>query len=162
MICGRRLEELTSHGMTIYLQPSDFDDPAPPFRSGAAGHMWLGDGGDFERDTRVRISSNTTHALLRHGVVAELNRLPLMGELGRGRDVVIPQAVLIEAADVFYEADRKTYGAGADWEFEVGVDTAGRACRVRIDNREYQRGLLRLTDLLNAASRIGYAAWIRI
>jgi hypothetical protein len=149
--------------MTIYLQPSDFDDPTPPFRTGAAGRVWLSDAGDFERDTRVHISANTTHALIGHGVVSELNRLSLMGELGSGRDVVIPQAELCAAADVLYEADRKTYGGeNAGWEFEVGIDAVGRACRVRVDNREYQRGLLRLTDLLNAASRIGYAAWIRI
>ena len=65
-----------------------------------------------------------------------------------------------DAAHVLYEADRKTYGGV--WEFDAGVDHSGHSCRVRIDNREYQRGLLRLTDLLNSASRVGYAAWIRI
>jgi len=143
-----------------YLRPEEFEAPPPPFRRGEGGHLWLGDGGDFERDTRVRISANTTHALLGHGVVEALNRLPLMGTLGSGLDTVVPQAALRTAVEILYEADRKTYGGS--WEFEVGVDANGAACRVRVDNREYQKGLLRLTDLLNAASRIGYGVWLRI
>jgi hypothetical protein len=148
------------HVTTRYLRRDEFLAPGAPFRTGVGGHLWLGDDGSFERDTRVRISSNTTHALLGHGVIDELNRLPLMGELGSGRDTVIPQAELGNAAAILYEADRNTYGG--QWEFDVGVDVSGTNCRVRIENREYQSGLLRLTDLLNAASRIGHAAWLRI
>jgi hypothetical protein len=146
--------------VTPTLWGGERDAPSPPFRSGAGGHLWLGGDGAFERDTRVRISPNTTHAMLGHGVVDELNRLPLMGELGNGLDTVIPQAELRAAAGILYEADRNTYGG--TWEFEVGFDTSGTLYRIRIDNREYQSGLLRLTDLLNAASRIGYAVWLRI
>jgi hypothetical protein len=146
--------------VTTTLRGEELDAPCPPFRSGAGGHVWLGEGGAFERDTRVRISPNTTHALLGHGVVEALNRLPLMGELGNGLETVIPQAELRAAAEILYEGDRKTYGG--TWEFEVGFDTSGTLYRIRIDNREYQSGLLRLTDLLNAASRIGYAVWLRI
>ena len=146
--------------MTICLRGEEDDAPSPPFRTGAGGHVWLTDDGTFERDTRVRISANTTHAMRGHGVVDALNRLPLMGELGNGLDTVIPQAELRAAAVILYEADRNTYGG--EWEFEVGLDTSGTLYRVRIDNREYQSGLLRLTDLLNAASRIGYAVWLRI
>jgi len=144
----------------VYLQPEEFDAPPAPFRTGAGGHVWLSAGGDFETDTRVRLSANSTHALLGHGVVEDLNRLSLMGELGSGLDVVVPQEALSEAARLLYRADRKTYGG--TWEFEVGVDAAGRECRVRVDNREYQRGLLLLTDLLNSASRVGHAVWLRI
>lgn len=146
--------------VTTDLRGEAFGAPAPPFRTGTGGHLWLADDGAFERDTRVGISSNTTHAMLGHGVVDALNRLPLMGELGNGRDTVIPQAELRAAAVILYEADRNTYGG--EWEFEVGLDASGTLYRVRIDNREYQSGLLRLTDLLNAASRIGYAVWLRI
>ena len=146
--------------MTVYLQPDQFDAPPAPFRTGAGGHLWLGDDGEFETDTRVQISANSTHALLGHGVVADLNRLSLMGELGSGLEVVVPQETLSAAARVLYQADRKTYGG--TWEFAAGVDAGGRECRVRIDNREYQRGLLLLTDLLNSASRVGHAVWLRI
>ena len=83
-----------------------------------------------------------------------------MGELGSGLEVVVPQETLSAAARVLYQADRKTYGG--TWEFAAGVDAGGRECRVRIDNREYQRGLLLLTDLLNSASRVGHAVWLRI
>ena len=148
--------------MPIYLQPEQFDDPPAPFRSGAAGHVWLGPDGDFERDTRIHISANTTHALIGHGVLDELNALPLMGTLGGGLDVVIPQDELKRASAILFEADRTTYGPGSDWDFAVGVDSEDRPCRVRIDNREFQRGLLRISDVFEAASRIGAAAWVRI
>lgn len=146
--------------MTIYLNAADFHSPPPPFRLGEAGHVWLNAQGEFERETRLRLSANTTHALLGHGVVDELNRLPLMGEVGTGLDVVIPQEALPAATRIFYAADRNTYGG--EWEFGVGHDQHGEECRVRIDNREYQRSLARLSDVLSAASRIGYAAWLRI
>ena len=146
--------------MCIYLEAADSHAPPPPFRSGEAGHVWLNASGEFEQETKLRISANTTHALLGHGVVADLNRLPLMGELGTGLDVVIPQQVLPDATRVLYAADRNTYGG--EWEFSAGLDEHGVECRVRIDNREYQRSLARLSDVLTAAGRIGYAAWIRI
>ena len=93
-------------------------------------------------------------------MLAELNRLPLeLGKLGAGRDVLVPQAALDEAADILTEADRKTYGAS--FEFVVARD-ARREYRVRIANREYQRALARLRDLIVAASRQGYAVWLRI
>lgn len=144
----------------IYLRAADFHSPPSPFRSGEAGHVWLNAGGEFERETKLRLSANTTHALLGHGVVDELNRLPLMGELGTGMDVVIPQETLPRATRVFYAADRNTYGR--QWEFSAGRNELGRECRVRVDNREYQRSLARLSDVLSSASRIGYAAWLRI
>ena len=146
--------------VTTCLTGESSDAPSPPYRRGAGGHLWVSDDGGFEHDTRVRISANTTHALLGHGVIDELNQLPLMGELGSGLDTVIPQAELRAAAEILYEADRNTYGG--EWEFDVGFDADGTLHRIRIHNREYQSGLLRLTDLLNAASRIGYAAWLRI
>ena len=146
--------------MSVYLQPDQFDEPPAPFRTGAGGHVWLDGDGEFQTDTRVQISANSTHALLGHGVVADLNRLSLMGELGGGLEVVVPQEALSAAARVLYQADRKTYGG--TWEFVAGVDAGGQECRVRIDNREYQRGLLLLTDLLNSASRVGHAVWLRI
>lgn len=146
--------------VTTRLDGEDSGAPSPPFRTGSGGHVWATEGGGFEHDTRVRISANTTHAMLGHGVIEELNRLPLMGELGNGLDTVIPQAELRAAAEILYEADRNTYGG--EWEFDVGFDADGTLHRIRIHNREYQSGLLRLTDLFNAASRIGYAAWLRI
>lgn len=144
----------------IYLMPEQFDAPPAPFRTGAGGRVWLSELGELETDERVLLSANTVHALEGHGVLAELNRLPLeMGKLGDGRDVLVPQASLDEAADILTEADRKTYGA--TWEFVIARDAAAEY-RVRIENREYQRTLARLRDLIVAAGRQGYAVWLRI
>ena len=144
----------------IYLEPEHFDAPPPPFRSGAGGRVWLSGQGELLTDERVRISANTLHALEGHGVLAELNRLPLeLGKLGSGREVMLPQAALDEAAEILTEADRKTYGA--TWEFVVARER-GAEFRVRVDNREYQRALARLRDLIVAASRQGFAVWLRL
>lgn len=144
----------------IYLQPEQFDAPPAPFRTGAGGRVWLSERGELETDERLRLSANTVHALEGHGVIAALNRLPLeMGALGEGREVLVPQAALDEAADILTEADRKTYGA--TWEFVIARDALAEY-RVRIENREYQRALARMRDLIVAAGRQGFAVWLRI
>jgi hypothetical protein len=148
------------HVHVVYLEPEQFDAPPPPFRTGAGGRVWLSERGELETDERVRLSANTVHALEGHGVLSELNRLPLeMGKLGVGREVLLPQAALDDAAEILTEADRKTYGA--IWEFVIARD-ARVEYRVRIENREYQRALARLRDLVVAAGRQGFAVWLRI
>jgi len=147
----------------VYLQPEEFDAPPAPFRTGEAGHVWIGADGAPETDTQVRLSANTTHALLGHGVVNALNRLPLeMGPLGSGGDVMIPQAQLDEASAILVEADRMTYGG--TYEFCAGALPADPAvgCFVRVNNREYQRSLARLQFLVGTASRQGHAVRLRI
>ncbi len=145
----------------VYLQPHEFETPPAPYRTGEAGQVWMSRDGRVETDTEVILSANATHALLGHGVLDELNRLPLEGHVGGGLDVLVPHAVLEEAQQVFYDADRKTYGG--EWEFEVEAGANGRpAFWVRIDNREYQRTLSRLTFLLGSASRAGNAVRLRI
>ena len=145
----------------VYLQPEQFESPPPPFRTAEAGLVWLDEEGLPATDTRVRLSANATHALEGHGVLEALARLPLQGSLGGGRDVLVPQATLRDAAQVFYDADRNTYGG--TWDFLVFPREGDPPIeyRVRVDNREYQRSLLRLTDLLNLASRLGHAVRIR-
>jgi hypothetical protein len=144
----------------IYLEREQFDSPPPPFRTGAGGRVWMNERGELETDERVRLSANTVHALLGHGVVDALNRLPLeMAKLGAGREALFPQASLDDAADILTEADRNTYGA--TFEFVVARDAAAEY-RVRIENREYQRALARLRDLIVAAGRQGQAVWLRI
>jgi hypothetical protein len=145
----------------VYLSKRDFDAPPPPFRSAQAGLVWLEEDGLLETDTRVLLSANTTHALEGHGVLRALAALPLQGSLGDGQDVIVPQAALGDAAQVLYEADRNTYGG--IWDFLVYTEPGAVPIeyRVRVDNREYQRSLLRLTDLLNMASRVGHAVRLR-
>ena len=122
----------------------------------------MGEGGDIQTDVRVELSANSTHALIGHGVLKELNRLPLDGRLGDGRQVLLPPAVLDDASAVIARADRRTYGGA--WEFVAGVveEPERIEYRVRIRNREYQVTLARLTFLMSTASREGRAAWIRI
>lgn len=145
--------------------PEPGDHPA--LRTGEAGFVWLSERAELETNTRVLLSPNSTHALLGHGVVEALNRLPLeLAPVGSGRDTLIPQAVLDDASDVFYEADRKTYGG--IWTFDLSVSSTASAAearppvRLRIDNREYQRTLARLQDLVRGASRAGFAIRLRI
>ena len=59
----------------VYLLPEQAQAPPRPFRTGEAGCVWLCADGALERDTRVRLSANSTHALLGHGVVDSLNEL---------------------------------------------------------------------------------------
>lgn len=135
----------------------------PELRVGEAGWVWLNEGSEFETNTRVELSPNTTHALLGHGVVDALNELKLeMGPIGSGRDSLIPQAALEEASAILYEADRKTYGGVWEFGFALEPGPPPRQLRLRIDNREYQRSLARLQDLVRGASRSGHAVRLRI
>jgi hypothetical protein len=146
----------------VYLDPGAHDAPRAPLRRGEAGLLSLAGDGGFDTDVRVQLSPNSVHALFGHGVVDELNRLPLEGTIGEGAPAVIPPAALEDARDLFYQADRKTYGGA--WEFVVGR-TDGSApvqYRLRVDNREYQVTLVRLVDLATRASRYGHAVWIEI
>jgi hypothetical protein len=146
---------------TVYLDP-EAGSPPPPYRTGEAGHVWIAEDGDICTDVRVQLSANSTHALIGHGVLEDLNRLPLDGRLGEGRQVLLPPAVLDGAAAVIARADRRTYGG--TWEFLAGVVEVPERVeyRVRVRNREYQVTLARLSYLMSTASREGRAAWIRI
>ncbi len=149
----------------VYLESDQVPDPAIELRTGRAGRAWFDEEGAVETDARVDLSANTTHALLGHGVVDRLNDLELDGRLGSGREVLIPPVRSDEVLQVFYEADRKTYGKSYDFlvakrEGEEGEDAI--EFRIRIDNREYQRVLSRLQFLISTASREGMLVWIRI
>ncbi len=146
----------------VYLDPEAHDAPRPPLRTGEAGLLSAAGDDQLESEVRLRLSPNSVHALLGHGVVDRLNRLPLEGTIGEGVPAVIPPAALEGARGVFYDADRNTYGGS--WEFVVGQGDGPVAVeyRLRIDNREYQVTLVRLADLATQASRHGHAVWIQI
>lgn len=148
----------------VYLTESDDVPAAKLLRSGGAGCAWFDGDGAFELDTRVEISANSTHALMGHGVVAELNAMPLEGTLGEECEVLIPPPRLEAVRALLFEADRKTYGA--KYEFTVARETESGTgpveYRIEIDNREYQSTLSHLTFLMSVASREGLAAWIRL
>ena len=146
----------------IYLAADDFDDPPPPFRTGAAGLVRLDAEGEFELEERVRISANSLHAMVGHGVVDRLNALGLEGTLGSGAPVLFRPALIEDARSVLYAADRQTYGA--QYEFVVGREdgTPPTEYRVAVHNREYQVTLVRLVDVFQRASRHGEAVWIAL
>jgi len=146
----------------VYLGSETPDASRRFLRTGEAGLLTLAAEGGFDTDVRVRISPNSAHAMIGHGVVEELNRLPLDGTLGSGAPAVIPPARLEAARAIFYEADRKTYGGR--WEFAVGSDAGSEPTeyRVQIENREYQVTLVRLVDLATRASRYGHAVWLQL
>ena len=146
----------------VYLAPDDFDDPPPPFRTGAAGLVRLDDQGEFELEERVRISANSLHAMVGHGVVDRLNALGLEGTLGGGAPVLFRPGLVEDARSVLYEADRRTYGAS--YEFIVAREAGPPATeyRVAVLNREYQVTLVRLVDVFQRASRHGEAVWIAL
>jgi hypothetical protein len=152
----------------VYLSGSSEAGAPAILRTGEAGYLIAEANNQFSTETRVRLSENSTHALLGHGVVAALNELAIQGRVGRGLDVIIPPGELEAARRVFYAADSKTYGQ--DHEFVVGVpDEVAEnehveevEYRIKIDNREYQHALSGLQYLLSTASSEGMAVWIRI
>ena len=96
--------------------------------------------------------------MIGHGVVDALNALPIEGRVGDGEDALIPPAVLEDACSLFYEADRKTYGAIYEFVVATRLESELVEYRVRVDNREYQAALSRLTFLTSTASREGDVA----
>ena len=64
----------------VYLEPSEFDDPPRPFRTGTAGLVRLDADGEFELEERMRISANSLHATRRANVAAwSCVRMPSAG-----------------------------------------------------------------------------------
>ncbi|MAJ58748.1 MAG: hypothetical protein CBC48_01550 [bacterium TMED88] len=148
---------------TVYFD-HDADDQQirPPFRSGDAGFVWSNQDVGFETDSQVNISPNSLHALHGHGVVLQLGALDAaMGEVGNGQDAVFGPASVEQALRIFYEADRKTYGARHDLLVRGSRDGAEPEYRIIVDNREYQRTLSRLQYLCSTAARMGQGVRIR-
>jgi len=143
----------------IYYDHSTADSAQPEFRSGEAGLVHPDPDGGFHSDADVQIGPNSLHALLHHGVVEALARLPhALGSMDPGSDTIIQPTALDAAVGILYEADRMTYGR--TWEFVVqGGDADDRnsdtELRIVIDNREYQRTLARLQFLVTTASHRG-------
>lgn len=130
----------------------------PGFARGEAGHGKLVETGGLASEMRVPIPANAYHALLGHGVVEELNRLPLDGgPVGSGHEAWIRPAAAEQAAHILYEADRKTYGGS--WEFVAGRQDVPERIeyRIAIHNRQYQSTLSKLQFLAVTASRHGWA-----
>jgi hypothetical protein len=152
-----------SEPRTVYY---DHERPAgeqPGFPQGEAGPVVVKLDGEWTTRTEVWISPNSHCALIHHGVAGDLNAIPeCEGLAGSGRDALLPPSATEAVAGVFYEADRKTYGASYDFlAFEQDLPEPIHY-RIEIDNREYQATLSRLQFLSTTAARHGYGLRIRI
>lgn len=147
----------------VYYEHGTAGLPQPGFRSGAADRVVVGADGLAEPERAVLIPPNSLHALLGHGVVRELGRLPLVyGTLEARGEAVLRPTALSDASRILYEADRMTYGATHEF---LAHETRGPSpvqYRIVIDNREYQRTLARLQYLVTLAGREGYAVRLRL
>jgi hypothetical protein len=147
----------------VYYDHERADEGQCGFRRGHAGWVKPGADGVYEVEDRVCVPPNALHALYAHGVVAELNRLPLeVGPIAPGRDAVLRPVALDDASRVLYEADRRTYGR--TWEFVVDERAGPEPLQFRIviDNREYQRTLSQLQYLVTLGGRSGFGVRLRL
>jgi hypothetical protein len=134
----------------------------PGFRSGEAGIVdFTLDDAAQARLPRVAIPPNACHALVELGVASRLNLLPLeIGPIAHGREAVLFPSALGPAIDVLYAFENELWSGGRDYSaLELVVEPPGGDSevqyRLRFDRREFERSLLRLVDLLNAAWRSG-------
>lgn len=157
-----RAEQGSGRIRAVWLERSDFADPPPPFKTGAAGLARIGSDGEFELEERVQLSANATHALLGHGVVDALNALGPEGRVGGGLPVLFRPGLLDAARSILYEADRMTYAG--EFDFLVCREEGASPCEYRliVDNREYQVALVRLVDVFNRAVRHGEGVWLTL
>ena len=148
----------------VYYDPHAADgEVAPPFASGEAGCVWVGADGVVQTDVRVLISPNSLHALHGHGVVARLAELgPELGPIGGGRDALLGPVRVERALAIFYDADRKTYGARHDLLVRAASGPDDVEYRIVVDNREYQRTLSQLQFMTSTAARMGQGIRLRV
>ena len=148
---------------TIYYDHQQDASLQPHFPRGEAGSVVVDASGEWITEQRVWISPNSHCALVHHGVGACLGALPgTLGTPGGGRDALVSPACAEDAARIFYEADRKTYGASYDFVARVQHVPERVHYRIAIDNREYQRTLSQLQFLATTAARYGHGLRIRL
>lgn len=152
-----------SEPKAIYYDPTRDADEQLVFPRGDAGPVIVALEGEWTTTTEVWIGPNSHCALVHHGVADALNALPQSeGRAGSGRDLLVPPSASEAVAHIFYEADRKTYGATYDF-LAVAQDLPRPVhYRVAIDNREYQQTLSQLQFMSTTAARHGHGLRIRI
>lgn len=142
---------------TIYYDHTRSPDEQPAFPRGEAGPVLVELDGSWTAETAVWIGPNSHCALVHHLVVDELSALPdAQGRAGSGRDLLLPPSSAEAVAHIFYEADRKTYGAAYDFLALAQEVPEPTHFRVAIDNREYQQTLSQLQFMSTTAARHGH------
>jgi len=142
---------------TVYYEHRRPAEQQRAFPTGEAGFVVLGADGEWSAETEVWISPNSHCALRNHGVAEQLAELSsALGSIEGARDLLISPGRSENAAHLFYEADRKTYGDRYDFVVLEQELPEPVRYRVAIDNREYQQTLSRLQFLATRATRNGY------
>ena len=152
-----------SEPRTIYYDHARDPAEQPVFPCGEAAPVIVESNGHWTAQTEVWIGPNSHCALVRHGVADELTALPdAQGHAGSGRDLLLPPSSAEAVAHIFYEADRKTYGATFDFLALAQQVPAAIHYRIAINNREYQRTLSQLQFLSTTAAHDGCGLRIRL
>ncbi len=152
--------------MTLYFDPSLPLDRQQGFAAGAASAFeLLGD--ELVVHGELTLSPNTRSALLAFGFAARLHSLCGAGTAGAGGETLLFPSVLESAIELLYAAEAETWnGTLGEAPLELAAFAPplgdGRERRIRFDRREYQRSLIRLGDLLNAARRAGHGVRIAL
>jgi hypothetical protein len=148
----------------VYFDPTRPVEAQPGFRSGEAAIVdVMLDEPAQARLSRVVIPANAAHGLVGLGVVARLNLLPLeIGPIAPGRDAVLFPGALERAIEILYAVENELWNGARDYaalELVVATERHDPAdpveYRLRFDRREFERSLLRLVDLFQAAWRAG-------
>ena len=152
-----------SEPRTIYYDHARDPDEQPGFPRGDAGPVIVESDGSWISETEVQISPNSHCALVHHGVGDELAALPdARGRAGSSRNLLLTPGSAEAAANIFYQADHKTYGATYDFLALAQEIPEAIHYRIAIDNREYQRTLSQLQFLSMTAARHGRGLRIRL
>lgn len=148
---------------TIYYDHARAAEEQPGFPRGDAGPVIIESDGSWVSESEVRIGPNSHCALVHHGVADELTALPdARGRAGSGQDLLVAPGSAEAVAHIFYEADRKTYGARYDFLALAQEVPEAVHYRIAIDNREYQQTLSQLQFLSTTAAHHGRGLRIRI
>ena len=146
----------------VYYDPARPLEAQPGFRSGEAGIVdFTLDDAAQARLPRVAIPPNACHALVGLGVTSRLNLLPLeIGPIAHGREAVLFPSALEPAIEVLYAFENELWNGERDYtalELVVEAPESDRGVEYRLPfaRREFERSLLRLVDLLQAAWRTG-------
>ncbi len=152
-----------SEPRTIYYDHARDPAEQPVFPCGEAGPVIVESNGHWTAQTEVWIGPNSHCALVHHGVADQLTALPdAQGRAGSGHDLLLTPSSAEAVAHIFYEADRKTYGATFDFLAVAQEVPDAIHYRIAIDNRDYQQTLSQLQFMSTTAARHGCGLRIRL
>ena len=148
---------------TVYYDHEREPSVQPAFPHGEAGPVVIDRHGEWTAEAEVRIGPNSHCALFHHGVAEALRALPdAEGSRAGGLALLFPPRSADAVARIFYEADRKTYGASYDFLVVAQEVPEPVHYRIAIDNREYQQTLSKLQFMSTTAARYGHGLRVQL